>query len=69
MSDETQSELSFELNAAESPRGGLFVLYDNEMEERFWLIRETNAVWVAPVDPQRFADTFGMRPRRAFHRS
>ena len=31
--------------------------------------RETGKVRVAPVEPQRFADTFGMRSRRAFNPS
>jgi len=39
------------------------------MGERFWLIRETGVLCVAPVEPQRFDDTFGMLSRRAFHRS
>ena len=49
--------------------GSFFVLYDNEVEVRLWLIRKTGVVCVAPAEPQRFDDTFGMFCRRAFHRS
>lgn len=51
------------------PRARLFVLYDNQMEDRlFCPIGETGMVCVAPVEPRRFADTFGMHSRRAFNR-
>jgi hypothetical protein len=51
------------------PRARPFVLYENEVDDRPCLIRETGKVCVAPVEPHRFADTFGMRSRRAFNRS
>src|SRR5687768_4501330 len=49
------------------PRARL-LFYENEVEDRLCLIRETGIVCVAPV-PERFADTVGMRSRRAFNRS
>ena len=49
------------------PRDRL-LFYENEVEDRLCLIRETGIVCVAPV-PERFADTVGMRSRRAFNRS
>jgi len=44
------------------PLAGL-LFYENEVEDRLCLIRETGIVCVAPV-PERFADTVGMRSRR-----
>ena len=51
------------------PRAGLFVRHDDEVKNWSYSIRGSSAGCGSRVEPQRFADTFGMLCCRVFHRS